>query len=415
MFVARYIFHIFARKIDKNVVIMEDFNELFEQSLFMLSMTDTTFVRYLHEKIDWANRLIGVKGARGIGKTTLLLQHMRTALDPQTALYVTCDHLYFSNHRLFDLATNFAKQGGKYLLIDEIHKYKDWSKELKLIYDLRPDLNVVFTGSSVLDIDKGEQDDLSRRAVMYDMQGLSFREYLHMFHDIKIPVLTLEEVLALRGNDAIHLEHPLQLFFQYLQTGYYPFSKERDFRLRLMQIVEKTIENDIPYYAKLNVATARKLKHLLIIVSKSAPLKPNYQSISLMLDTTRSLLKDYLFYMEKAGLIGQLRDDTGGIRALGKVEKVYIDNPSLCYLLADGKPDTGNVRETFFYNQLRKVSDITTSKLADFDIDGKTFEVGGKSKGQKQIPQASEGYVVKADTEFAHGNTIPLWHFGFLY
>lgn len=394
---------------------MEELNELFEQSLFMLSLTKTTFVRYLYDKINWENRLIGIKGARGIGKTTLLLQRMKMALNSQTALYVTCDHLYFSYHRLFDLAVSFAKQGGKYLFVDEIHKYKDWSKELKMIYDLRPDLNVVFTGSSVLDIDKGEQDDLSRRAIMYNMQGLSLREYLKMFHDIDTPVLNLDDVLKAQVNEVIRLEHPLQLFTQYLQTGYYPFSKELDFRLRLMQIIEKTIENDIPYYAKLNVATARKLKHLLIIISQSAPFKPNYQSIAQMLDTTRSLLKDYMYYMEKAGLIGQLHDDTGGIRVLGKVEKVYVDNPSLCYLLADGKPEVGNLRETFFYNQLRLVSDITASKISDFEIDGRTFEVGGKNKGQKQILQAAEGYIVKADTEFAHGNNIPLWHFGFLY
>lgn len=394
---------------------MEELVELFEQSLFMLSLTDTTFVRYLYDKIDWGNRLIGIKGARGIGKTTLLLQRMKKALDSQTVLFVTCDHFYFSNHRLFDLAATFAKQGGKYLFIDEIHKYKDWSKELKMIYDLRPDLNVVFTGSSVLDIDKGEQDDLSRRAIMYDMRGLSFREYLEMFHGIATPVLSLDEVLALRVNEAIHIEYPLQLFSQYLQSGYYPFAKERDYRLRLMQIVEKTIENDIPYYAGLNVATARKLKHLLMIVSQSAPFKPNYQSIAQMLDTTRLLLKDYLYYMEKAGLIGQLRDSTGGIRALGKVEKVYIENPSLCYLLADGKPEAGSLRETFFYNQLRQVSNVATSKVSDFEIDGRTFEIGGKNKGQKQIKKAAEGYIVKADIEFAHGNNIPLWHFGFLY
>lgn len=394
---------------------MAEMNELFEQSLFMLSLTDTTFVRYLHEQIHWDNRLIGIKGARGIGKTTLMLQRIKMALNPQTALYVTCDHLYFSNHRLFDMATSFAKQGGKYLFIDEIHKYKEWSKELKMIYDLRPDLNVVFTGSSVLDIDKGEQDDLSRRAIMYDMQGLSFREYLSMFHGIDTPIVSFDEVLASHVNEAVHLEHPLQLFAQYLQTGYYPFSKERDFQLRLMQIIEKTIENDIPYYAKLNVATAHKLKHLLMIVSQSAPFKPNYQSIAQMLDTTRSLLKDYMFYMEKAGLIGQLRDNTSGIRALGKVEKVYIDNPSLCYLLADGKPNVGNLRETFFYNQLRQVSNVATSKISDFEVEGKTFEVGGKNKGQKQLQGVSEGYVVKADTEFAHSNNIPLWHFGFLY
>lgn len=394
---------------------MEGLNELMEQSLYMLSLTKTNFVRYAHDTIDWENRLIGIKGARGIGKTTMMLQHIKLARLGQAALYVTCDHLYFSAHRLFDMAMAFAKQGGRYLFIDEIHKYSDWSRELKMIYDLRPDLNVIFTGSSVLDIDKGEQADLSRRAVMYDMQGLSFREYLSMFHGIDTAVLPLGDVLAGRGNDAMQIDHPLQLFDQYLQTGYYPFARERSNRLRLMQIVEKTIENDIPYYARLNVSTARKLKQLLTIVSQSAPFKPNYQSIAQMLDTTRQLLKDYLLYMEKAGLIGQLRDTTGGIRALGKVEKVYIDNPSLAYLLAGGNPDAGNVRETFFYNQARLVANVVASKIADFEIDGCTFEVGGKNKGKRQVRDADEGYVVKADTEFAYGNVLPLWHFGFLY
>lgn len=394
---------------------MEELNELFEQSNFLLSMTKSTFVRYLYDRINWNSRLIGIKGARGIGKTTLMLQRIKQMDDPRSALYVTCDHFYFSSHRLFDMAVSFAKQGGKLLFIDEIHKYKGWSKELKMIYDLRPDLSIVFTGSSVLDIDKGEQDDLSRRAVMYDMQGLSFREYLSMFHGTDIPVLTLDELTDTDVNPKVRLDYPLQLFASYLRTGYYPFSKEEDFRIRLMQIVERTIESDIPYYANLNVATARKLKHLLMIVSQSAPFKPNYQSISQMLDTTRALLKDYLFYMEKAGLIGQLRDDTGGIRALGKVEKVYVDNPSLCYLLADGRPDVGSLRETFFYNQLRTVANVVSSKNSDFEIDGKTFEIGGRNKGKKQLRDAAEGYVVKDDIEFSTGNIIPLWHFGFLY
>ena len=394
---------------------MQDWMGLVEESRFMVSRTSLQFVRYLYEKVNWDNRLIGIKGARGIGKTTLLLQYLKLNDDLRHALYVTGDQFYFAEHRLFDFAQDFAKNGGKLLMVDEIHKYPDWSRELKMIYDLRPDLRVVFTGSSILDIDHGEQADLSRRAVVYEMQGLSFREYLCMFKNMNLPVILLEDVLSGRFDSQVQLDHPIALFRDYLQDGYYPFSGDSDFRIRIQQVVERIILNDIPYYANLNVSTAQKLKHLLNIISRSVPFKPNYQAISQMLEITRIQVKDYLFYMEKAGLIGQLRDTTGGIRALGKVEKIYLDNPSLAYHLSDGHPDTGNMRETFFYNQMRLNYPLRVSKVSDFEIEDMTFEIGGKHKGKKQLSSVQNGYIVRDDIEFACGNIIPLYQFGFGY
>ena len=394
---------------------MQDWIKLIDESRFMLSRTDMRFVRYLYDKINWNNRLIGIKGARGIGKTTLLLQRIKSLHDLPHSLYVTGDHFYFAEHRLFDLAQEFAQDGGKLLMVDEIHKYPDWSRELKMIYDLRPDLQVVFTGSSILDIDRGEQADLSRRAMMYDMQGLSFREYLCMHKGLQLPVMPLKDVLAKKFDDEIQLDHPLARFREYLQNGYYPFCGDEDFPIRLIQVVERVILNDIPYYANLNVSTAQKLKHLLNIIARSVPFKPNYQSLAQMLEITRAQVKDYMYYMEKAGLIGQLRDSTGGIRVLGKVNKIYIDNPSLAFHLSEGQPNIGNLRETFFYNQMRLNHPIRTSSVSDFEIDDMTFEIGGKSKGKKQITSVENGFIVRDDTEFANDNIIPLYQFGFDY
>ena len=351
---------------------------------------------------------------RGIGKTTLILQRINRNLDINETLYVVADHFYFSVHRLYDLAMHFADIGGKYLFIDEIHKYKDWSRELKLIYDLRPTLQVVFTGSSMLDIERGEEADLSRRAVIYDMEGLSFREYLSMFHNINLPTYSLSELLA----NKVSLPKgflPLEHFQTYLQQGYYPFACQGSFPIKLGQVVQKTIEVDIPYYANMNVSTAAKLKQLLSIIARSVPFKPNYQKLSQMLDVNRAQIKDYLLYMEKAGLISQLRDSTKGIRLLGKVDKIYLSNTALAYLLGGHQTDIGNVRETFFYSQLRNGYDVLSSSISDFQIEDKTFEIGGINKGQRQIHNAIQGYVVKDNITTGMGNIIPLWHFGLLY
>ena len=378
-----------------------------------LKQTTSTFHRYMFDQISWDSRMFGLVGPRGVGKSTMILQYIKEHRDSRHILYIGADHLYFSSHTLVETVDEFVKESGEQIFIDEIHKYENWSRELKQIYDSHPDVKVGFTGSSVLDIYKGSAD-LSRRAPVFMMQGLSFREYLQLFHDIKVPVYTLDDVLALSAKVA-DVSHPLPLFRDYLQRGYYPFSGESDFGIRLRQVINQTMEVDIPQYANMNASTGRKLKKLLAVIAQSVPFKPVMDSLATVVGVSRNVLPDYFLYMEQAGMIGQLRDDTGGIRGVGKVEKVYLDNTNMAYLLGGDAADIGNIRETFFFNQMRVVSDVISSRISDFEIDGKTFEVGGKNKGKKQLSEAKEGYVVKDDIEFGSGNIIPLWAFGLLY
>lgn len=379
-----------------------------------LKSVPVAFNRYMYDKINWQSRLIGLTGPRGVGKSTMLLQHMLRQPSRKDMLYVTADHLWFATHSLVELADDFVKEGGKWLCIDEAHRYKGWSREIKQIYDGHPALHVVFTGSSVLDINKG-QADLSRRALMYDMQGLSFREYLEMFHDIHTPILNLSEILNGEISLPKEIEHPLPLFKEYLAKGYYPFAIEGDLEQRIQQVVSQTIETDIPMYADMKASTARKLKQMLGIIAVSAPFKPSMENLAQEIKVSKNNVADYLLWLEKAGMIGQLRDDTGGMRGLGKVEKVFLDNPTLMTALAGDRPNIGNLRETFFYNQMRVCHDVTSSKISDFRIDGMTFEIGGKNKGQKQIREAEKGYVVKDDIEYRNGNVLPLFLFGMTY
>lgn len=379
----------------------------------LIRETNTAFHRYMYTRINWDARMIGLMGPRGIGKTTLVLQHIKEQLPLNESLYVQAEDFYFASHRLVDLADAFAKMGGKYLFIDEIHKYKDWARELKLIYDYHAELHVVFTGSSVLDIAKGAFD-LSRRALMYKMQGLSYREYLELFHGIQFPLCTLSQLLQ-QDVEIPDGFLPLQHFADYLQRGYYPFSND-DINQYVQQVVNATIETDIPQYADLSVSTARKLKRLLAIIAQSAPFKPNMSQIGGQLEVSRNNVADLCAYLEKAGLIGQLRTSTNGIQGLGKVDKIYLDNPTLIYTLGNQNVEIGTVRETFFFNQIRSLMPVTVSPVSDFLIDGKyTFEVGGKKKKQRQLQDIENGFVVKDDIETGYGNIIPLWMFGMLY
>lgn len=386
---------------------------LFEYSNQLISQTDTTFVRYLYNQLNWQNRLIGIIGPRGVGKTTLVLQYIKNKLSLKDTLYVTAEDFYFAKNSLVTLADEFVKFGGKHLIIDEIHKYPDWSRELKLIHDYHRKLKVVFTGSSVLDIKKGSSD-LSRRSVIYTLKGLSFREYLLLFHGIEIPTFSLSQIV---NQEVVisEIEHPLPLFSDYLKSGYYPFASEGDFHIRLQQVVNQTLEVDIPSYAGMLLSTGRKLKQLMGIIAQSVPFKPNMSKIAEMLSISRNTISDYLIYMEEAGMISQLRGETLGIRALGKVEKVYLDNTNLIYNLAKDNQNIGNVRETFFLNQLGVNHNIVSSGLADFKIDEMDFEIGGKKKSKIQIRDAKNGYLIKDDIETGYLNTIPLWHFGLMY
>jgi len=379
----------------------------------LLKQTTSTFHRYMYDRISWESRMFGLVGPRGVGKSTMILQYIKEHREKRRMLYVTADHLYFSSHTLAETVDEFVKEGGEQIFIDEIHKYENWSRELKQIYDSHTDLIVGFTGSSVLDIYKGFSD-LSRRAPIFMMQGLSFREYLWLRHAIEVPVYTLSEILENKARlDAAR--HPLPLFNDYLLKGYYPFSDDSNYEIRLRQVINQTMEVDIPQYAHMTAATGRKLKKLLAVIAQSVPFKPVMDSLSTVIGVSRNILPDYFLYMEQAGMIGQLRNDTGGIRGIGKVGKVYLDNTSLAYLLGGEATDIGNIRETFFYNQMRVTTEVISSRISDFEIAGKTFEVGGKKKGKKQLTDAAEGYVVRDDIEYGSGKIIPLWAFGLTY
>ena len=379
----------------------------------LVKLTPTSFYRYLYRNIPWHDRMVGIVGPRGVGKSTMLLQRVIEQQGNGKYLYVSADHIYFSNHTLVDLANRFELYGGTHLFIDEIHKYPRWSRELKNIYDGHPKLHVVFTGSSVLDLLQGEAD-LSRRVLLQQMQGLSFREYLEFEHGITSPARTLEDILD--GNIKIEgVEHPMPLFHDYLQKGYYPFSREMGFYNRLQRIVSLTMDTDIPQYADLRPSTANKLKLLLTIITGLAPYKPNITKLASEIGVSKNNIQDYLTLMERAGMIGQLRDSISGLRLLGKLEKVYLDNPTLMYALSETVPDTGNVRETFFYNQMRLNHTVTSSKESDFRIGKYTFEIGGRNKGSRQIEGLSDAYIVKDEIEYAYLNVIPLWAFGLNY
>lgn len=357
--------------------------------------------------------MFGLVGPRGVGKSTLVKQRILQAPDSSKYLYVSADLVWFADNTLIDLADEWSKEGGTYLVIDEIHRYPRWSQELKQIYDTLPALNVVFTGSSVLDIHKGIAD-LSRRALLYNMQGLSFREYMAMNHDIQFPAYSLDEIVA--GKVRYDPDfHPLPIFREYLRKGYFPFSNQPEYEIRLQQVITQTLEIDIPQYAKMNVSTSRKLKKLLSIVAAMAPFKPNMANLSVELGVSRNDLPNYLCYMEYAGMIGQLRDETGGVRGLGKVEKVYLDNTNLMFALSHENTNVGNVRETFFYNQMRVNNNVVSTKSADFRIGKNIFEVGGHAKGTRQLDGDPNGYVVRDDIEYGSKRFIPLWQFGLNY
>lgn len=386
---------------------------LYAYMRLQLELTTSNFHRYLYDDVNWSARMVAITGARGVGKSTMVLQHVKTQISDYKALYISADHTYFSTHSLVEVADEFSKEAGNLLVIDEIHKYHDWSRELKQIYDTHPDLRVIFTGSSVLDIIEGVAD-LSRRVLHYTMYGLSFREYLELFHGISAQRYSLEEILEGKGRIE-GLLHPLSLFKEFLSGGYYPFAIEGAFPMRMQNVITKTIESDIAQYAELKASTAKKLKKMLAVISTLAPYKPNADSLASEIGVSRNSVPDYLALLERAQLIGQLRDDTGGMRGLGKVEKVYIDNPSLMSVLSGGKTDVGNMRETFFYNQMRVRNDVISSRFSDFVIGKYTFEVGGKNKGKRQIENIPDSYIVKDDIEFAQGNIIPLWAFGLNY
>lgn len=379
-----------------------------------LELTSTAFVRDFHNTVNWDCRIIGIIGQKGIGKSTLMLQHIKMHEDAGTTLYVSADDMYFTAHTLIDTATKFFAEGGKALYIDEIHKYIGWSTEIKLIYDQLPLLKVVYSGSSILDLKKGGAD-LSRRAIEYKMPVWSFREYLNLRMGWSLGKATLDEVLQGKVDFPYGEHRPLAYFKDYKQHGCYPFWNEPEFSTRLRQVVNTTVELDIPRYAEMTVAATDKLKKLMYYISQSVPVKINYSDMERDLGIQRNTLPQYLEYLEKADLVSVLRMKATGDAVMRKMDKMYLQNPNVMYCLSGQEPNIGNVRETIFLCWMKHAFDVVESPISDFEVDGRTFEVGGRKKGKKQKESVDDGYVVADDIEYAYQNKIPLWMFGFLY
>lgn len=387
---------------------------LYEQFYQLLELTPMNFFREKIDQINWDVRILGILGQKGVGKSTLILQHIKRQGNVDKSLYIVADDIYFSAHTLLETARDFFARGGKYLYIDEIHKYQNWSREIKNIYDSLPLLHVVYSGSAMLDLKQGGAD-LSRRVIEYHLPVWSFREYLNLRCGWQLKTATLDEVLKGKVDFPYGAERPLMYFDEYMKKGCYPFSLEPEFETRLRQVVNTTVELDIPKYAQMTIAATQKLKKFMYYISKSVPVKINYSDMARDLALDREDLPKYLEYLEKAELVSVLRMKANGDAILRKMDKLYLHNPNMSYVLSGDKPNDGNSRETIFLCWTKHLYDTLESPISDFEIAGKTFEVGGRKKGKKQIQDATEGYVVKDNIEYVFDNQVPLWMFGFLY
>ena len=394
---------------------------LLEQSERLISNINLNFKRYLFDTIQWDSRLIGIKGARGTGKTTLLLQWIKEQnLPTEKAAYFSLDDLYFLEHSLKETVTQFYKNGGSVLVLDEVHKYKNWSLEIKNIYDFFPELKIIFTGSSIIDISR-QEGDLSRRALMYELPGLSYREYLSMLGIINLPVIGLEELLFNSAEIKKKIPptfRPLEHFNNYLNYGYYPFGivDSSSIHQRINQLIRTIVEVDMAELKDFDIRNAKKLLQLVYVIAQQVPFKPNISSLAIKTNIHRNSLNNYLYYLEQAKILSLLFPAGNSTAVLQKPEKIFLNNTTLLAALAEQKPNIGTVRETFFLSQLQTLHKVQLPKQGDFYVNNTyTFEVGGKGKGQKQLESLENAWVVKDDIEFPMLKTIPLWMFGLLY
>jgi predicted AAA+ superfamily ATPase len=393
---------------------------LFEFQESILRTVKNEFRRYLHEKINWNQRMIAIKGPRGAGKTTLMLQYLKYDLGlPETALYITADHTWFYNHTLLETANNWHKQGGKILIIDEVHKYKNWSIELKNIYDGLPYMQIIFSASSALDIYRGEAD-LSRRVISYMLAGLSFREYLQFSNNINFDTITINDIYTNHRNLSRIINEklrPLPAFRKYTEVGYLPIfiEGEDSYLLKINQIINTIVDTDLAYIAAYNSGTANKVKKLLAVIAESVPFKPNIAALARKLDLSRDSVYQYIYQLSDARLLNTLSSEGKGVSTLQKPDKIFLENTNLAFALKN-KPDIGNIRETFVFNQLYNAGfEVNSPKSGDFIFDGYTLEVGGKNKNSTQVKHLDNYLIVSDDIEIGVGNKAPIWLFGFLY
>ncbi len=395
-------------------------NELLERSEALIERTPIDFKRYLFDRINWEDRLVGIKGARGTGKTTMLLQWLKeNEYHAPEAAYWTLDDLYFTNHSLVETARTFHQQGGTVLVLDEVHKYPQWAREIKNLYDLYPDLKLIFTGSSIIDISR-QEGDLSRRVLMYELHGLSFREYLSLFQEIDLPAYSMEKLLKNPGRIRKDLPKgfkPLAHFKGYLEHGYYPFFSDEviEFQQRLQQLVRTIVEYDMAELKGFDIRNARKMLQLLGVIADQVPFRPNISQLAQKTHIHRNSITNYLHFLEQAHLIGLLQPAGNSVATLQKPEKILLNNPTLHYALSPS-PSIGTVREAFFFSQAKVDHQISAPQKGDFRIDDRLlFEIGGKNKEKGQISGIPNAHVVRDDLEFPVGRTLPLWYFGLVY
>lgn len=387
----------------------------------LLAETDLSFTRYLYEQINWANKLIVIKGAKGVGKTTMLLQHIqRTFPDKQKALYASLDHIWFANHSILDLAEYHYTHGGTHLFLDEVHKYRGWQQEIKNIYDAYPQLHIVVTGSSMLKLEESLMGDLSRRHRSYTLEGLSFREYLLLEKVAQLPVLTLETILKdhfMQASQITSKVKVLQHFEKYIKAGYYPFYREEGdgFADRLQQVIDTIVTSEIPSVSSIEYDSVYKTKQLLAVLAERSPYTLNISSLCNALQSSRNNVLKLIDLMDKAALVRRLYSAESGMNMLTKPEKVLFYNTNLMYCLTP-QADNGTMRETYLVSQVGVGHSVSMPNQGDLVVDGRwLFEIGGKNKGFSQIKDIKESFVVSDNIDIGHGNKIPLWLFGLLY
>ncbi len=397
-----------------------ELQSLFDNYHRKLSKINLRFKRYLYPKINWKARFIGIKGPRGVGKTTMLLQHiLENYQDVDQTLYASLDDLWFASHSLMDLVDWAYQHGIMRLYLDEVHRYDQWSLNLKNIYDNYPDMSIVYTSSSLLIMDNGKVD-LSRRQTLYTLYGMSLREFLIYEGLLTVEAIPLDELLKNHVRYAMQITKSVKitpLFEAYLQHGYYPFYREslEDFPGRLRDTVTVVIENDLPAVEKISFETIQKVKRLLMIISERVPFEPNMSELWKQLATNNELGLRMLYALDKAQILGLLTSKTKNYKYLYKPDKIFLGNANLMHVLCP-RVDKGNERETYFYNQLNVVADVKYPKQGDFLVSDKyLFEVGGRHKTFEQIADVSNSFLAVDDTEVGHGSRIPLWLFGFLY
>jgi len=387
--------------------------------LRLLQETDEKIFRYLYPDIDWNERCVAIIGAKGIGKTTMLLQHIKATFENKNeALYASLDNAWFANHTIFELADEFYMNGGTHLFLDEIHHYPNWTTEIKNIYDSFPKLKIVFTGSSLLQIYKSTTD-LSRRVVYETLEGLSFREFLKFENVDDFPVYSLSEIVENHQNIAFEITKNIKilpLFKKYLKTGFYLFYKQglKKYDYKLQEAINNVIDVDIPAVENIEFASRHKIKRLLAVLSELVPYTPKITDLCNAIDSNRNNTVKYLSLLANAKLLNLISHKDKTIGDLTKPDKVLLNNTNLAYVF-DDTANTGNARETFFVNQVGAISDIYLAKQGDFTVDKYTFEVGGKTKTFNQIKDIPNSFVVADDIETGHKNKIPLWLFGMLY